>query len=219
MIRIICLLLIHFAYAHTETERVPKIDLKSHSGFPAISKDGKNISVVSIDRGNYDDPPDITFRVLDADNKQMQKLEIRRSTSLSTDEVSKSLDQIRRIAEFLKKNEFSSLGQIKSKDANTPEKFTIGKYVLTSFSTKKSNLVSIEQTGKRIRTINLPLIPISGVCAGNLEHPAKSVLVKPTLHRVWHSEKIEITVIEYGVWGARDGCEGIENFMVIKLTK
>lgn len=205
-----------YNFAQSEPIQIPKIDLKTYSGFPAISKDGDRIAVVSVDRGDYSEIVDASFLILNAKNQILKKIEFKISKLKKDNEISTN-EKIKQIAQLLKQYEFSSLPSVNPTDTNKPESFDFGNFHLKAISTKNGKSITIEKLGHVFQTIQLPNVTIDGVCAGDLNNPQKKAQKEPNLHQIWHSDKFQFVVIEYGVWGTRDGCEGIENYMAIKM--
>jgi hypothetical protein len=197
----------------------PQITLEHEHGFPAISKDGRSVLAVSVDRGDYEEPRNATVRLLDArSGKLAREIVIDRKRRDERSRV-ETMDRVLQVRRTVERGGFKSLRPLGAEAYGSAGRWVGGPYSFFQESQARDNVVRVEMARRLIVSSRLPRVPVAGVCAGDLRAPTKVVEVPPSLQEVWLSMDHAVAVLEYRAWGARDGCEGRTYFSVLKLPR
>jgi hypothetical protein len=202
-----CLLLLVAGHA---LAAAPNVSSTGTTGFPALSRDGKSVAVVVVDWADYEGVTSDVFTVLAVRTGAVEKrLELRKKGR-----AVREGDGVAAVAEVLKARPFDSLVPVALASEQGGLRGTVG---LLSFQWKLNEL-TVFRRGRVVQSHRVAASRVvTGMCCGNLEDLETRCAVGPSLFGAWFSAEQSALVIEYRYAGARDGCEGVDEFAVVSV--
>lgn len=186
-----------------------RVDPDSFAGFPAISKDGKQVAAMIL-HTSYEGPSssELVF-VSVKSGAQLEKIEFppnEPSTKASREAL------VLKAQERLKAGGFESIPLVQwSLDPKNEQQGTKARAF-----TFKRNVFEFKESGKLIsRHVLKPWKRVGECC--DIENPKAVCFVEPNPVGLWVDSVKKVSVLSYGYFRIRDGCESDTLFSVTKL--
>lgn len=194
----------------------PRLDLNGGTGFPAISKDRKNIVIFDFHPW-YDDTLRFALQFLSTESHgKIQSVPIWDGPSKDMPTSKSAAEAIRKANSILAEQPYTQLNELKITQDPTLPTGQIAKTGHLKITYLKNSLKVDRQDQKTFET-KLPDMIRTGWCCGE-ESPQKHCKVSPTLFTLNIDEKEEFLLISFGLTSGPDGCEQGPAYKLLKLN-